>query len=643
MFVHQLLLVGATGLLVAAGVRLAARLSPAPLARLVAAAAVAATAAVIEALALGLVGLGTNAPVLFAAALATWLVARFLIATPASSVWSHLLASWRRSSPGARVAAGAVVGAGLAWTVWLLRYPAFDWDNLVYHIPEVVAWVHTGQPGSIVGVVPGFPYGNLPVTNEVLLAWASGLSRSFVPITVWPALLLALLAASGWLGLRSLRVAPVTAAIATASLCAAPMLTSFQGYGANSDMPALVWLLVAGSLCGAAMRDGQDGLFAPALLAAALGVGTKTTVAPLAGIVMVATAYRLRDRLRRRAGMLLLAFGVAMVVGGTWYVRDLIQHGSPLWPYYATPWGDSLPHLQQPNVTFMDRPLATLRRIGEAGYLTDTFLGGALVLAAAILAPLVVRARAVAAGALATAVSVVLWTVAPDTGAPYPSFPAAEAFHGSLRFLIPSVAVATLTLALATRDSRPRARLFSAVLAIALGLNVVQLFRLGYPRAPSPVTPILGALVGGALLLLAGRSVWRRVPGAVIAALGMTGLSAGLAIGADGFVARRAHLGYGDAELIRWFAAAGRDARPIYSAPIEIVMLAENDLRRGVFAIPRRAPCAQIARRARQGWVIVAKLSTAQLLGSSTAGACVSRWRPVFKGSNSLVFDARSV
>ena len=53
---------------------------------------------------------------------------------------------------------------------------------------------------------------------------------------------------SGWLGLRSLRVPPLPSALAVGSLCAAPMATSFQLNGPNTDFPALVWLVVAGGL-----------------------------------------------------------------------------------------------------------------------------------------------------------------------------------------------------------------------------------------------------------------------------------------------------------------------------------------------------------------------------------------------------------
>ncbi|HEV3228669.1 MAG TPA: hypothetical protein VGY97_04285 [Solirubrobacteraceae bacterium] len=648
--VHHLLLAGALALLLGAGLRVSSRLSAGALERSVAAAAFAAAMATIQALALGLFDLGTSSVALFLGALAVWVTARRLIPAPGVSLGGQLAGAWDGLSPRGRFAAGALAGAGLAWTVWLLRYPAYDWDSLNYHIPEVIAWVQNGSPGSIVEVVPGWPYANLPVVNEVLLSWGSGLARSFVWITIWPSLMLALLAASGWLGLRALRVPVLPAALATTGLCAAPMATSYQANGANTDLPALAWLVAAGALCAASARDERTELLVPALLAAALAVGTKTTVAPLAVIAVGIAVYRSRAHLRPLRVPLMLAAGGALVIGGTWYLRDVIEHGSPTWPYFALPWGDAAPHLAHTDHTFFARPLKTLGHFGDTGYVRDTFLGGLLVLASAVSAAVVQRRRVVAIGAAATGLSVFLWTLGPDTGAPSPDFNYQAAFYGSPRLLMPGVAVATLTVAVAARDAGRRgARLWTGVLGLALLLNVVQLFDLGFPRTPSVATPLVGALLVGLLALAAGRLPWRAVMRPIGAAVGVLTLGAALALAASGFVNRHAHVGsdprvaYGDAALIRWFAGAGGDGRPIYSAPLTVVMLAGDDLGRKVAPIPRRAPCQAFAAHAREGWVVIQKFSTDPLFGPSTTRACVASWRPVSEDPDNWIYDARSL
>lgn len=651
--IHHLLLVASVGLLLAAGGRAASRLTSVALERVVAAAPLAASAAAIQALGLGLVGLGTNPVALFLGACAVWLGARRFIPAAATPLGAGLRDRWMSLSPRYRLIAGVFAGANLAWAAWLLRHPAFNIDSHSYQLPEILAWVRNGAPGSALPILPGFPYEAFPATNEVLLSWGSGIARSFVWLTIWPAILFALLAASGWLGLRSLSVPPLPSGLAVASLCAAPMATSFQLNGPNTDFPALVWLVVAAGLCAACLKGSCPALFLPALLAAALAVGTKTTTAPQIGILVALVVLHFRARLLSLGPRLALATAVALVVGGTWYFRNLVEHGSPLWPFFATPWGDPFPPLlgDPQQFTFFRRPLESLSRFGEPGYVTDTYLGALAVLVGAAVAPLFVRSRLVVGAGAVTAVSAFLWTFAPCTGAPFSRSDPAACFHGSPRLLMPGVAVATLALALAARDAGHRgARIWTALLAVALGLNVWQLFALPFPATPRPSTPLAGALVVGALAFASARLPRRRVSLPIALAVGSVAVAGALSVAASNMVQRHARVGldprspYLDAPLVSLFSdVPAADGRPIYTAPTVIPMLAGNDLARKVEAIPRREDCAAIENRARAGWIVVVKATGDQLLGPSTIRACVRPWSPFYEDESVEVYNARSL
>src|SRR5881409_823744 len=130
LLLHHLLLAGSLGALGGAGVRVASRLSTPALERVVAAAVLAATAAAIDALALGLVGLGARPLALFAAAAATWLAAWRLVPPPSVSLGDQLATAWEGLPSVGRLALGGLAGAGLAWTAWLLQYPGYGWDGL---------------------------------------------------------------------------------------------------------------------------------------------------------------------------------------------------------------------------------------------------------------------------------------------------------------------------------------------------------------------------------------------------------------------------------------------------------------------------------------------------------------------------------
>jgi hypothetical protein len=638
--IAHLMLVGALLSFGLASVRVASRLTEDPLERVVASAAFVASGIVLDALILGLFGLGANPVVLVASAVVTALLTFNAIGPPAVTLGRQLAKWWVSLHPIARLCAGAGVGAWLAWSVWLMRYPAYDFDNLSYHIPEVVAWMHNGHPGSIVSVVPGWPYAYLPVVNEVLLTWGTGIAQSLAWVTAWPALLFAVLPLAGCLGLRNLRVPGLPVVLAVGGLCAAPMLTSYMGNGANTDFPALVWLVVAGALCAASCR--RPMLMIPAVLALGLSVGTKTSTAPLVGLLLVATAIRLRSQLRPLARPLVVACLAAAALGGFWYLRDLVDHGSPTWPYFVTPWGDPAPYVA-PGFTFLQAPLHTLAHFGDGGYLSDTFLGGVLAMAAGVLAAVVTRSRPVALAAGAAAVSALFWAGGPDTGAPGPAFDYTAAFHASPRLLMPAVAAAMLAVALASRRGRGW-WVWTVVLALVLGLNVVQLFGLGFPYVPGAITPIFGAAVGGIAGLLLTRLPATRLlfgPAGLVAAAAAAGLA--LALAAPGLVTRHARIDRSVAPLIAWFAGHGHDSRPIYTSPLTLVMLSGSDLQRVVRPIPRQASCQQIAELARSGWVVVQNLDTDKLFGPSTTRRCVERWRPVLTLAGSRVYDARSV
>src|SRR3954453_5639150 len=410
---HHALLGASVVALALAGLRLASRIAPGGLPRVLSAAAFATAAAVAEALLLGLLGLGGSTAALTIAALATAALTFVLTPAPALPVHEELVASWRERTLPERLLLGAIGGAGLAGAGWQLRYPAIGSAAIHYHLPEMVIFVQGGHPGSIHDVLPGLPVGNYPLTTEVTIGWAMGIARSFVPLTLWPWITLTLTAAAAWAGLRALEVPRIAAGLAAAALCTNPWLLGWQSNGSVTDPPALAWLVVCAALV--AMSGRNRALLVPAVVAAGLAIGGKTTVLPMVVLVLVIglwAGWRARQLpLRPLAVAAVLATGI----GGAWYLRNLVTHGSPFWPLVATPWGDPLPHsVQLVKTSFLDEPRATIDALHHA-YL-DRFGGALLVLAGALLATLAVRRRRVVLAGLATLGGLLLWARAPVTG-----------------------------------------------------------------------------------------------------------------------------------------------------------------------------------------------------------------------------------
>ena len=617
-FTHQILLAASVAALAGAGLRLATVTGALGLTRVVTAVVFGATIAVLEALGLGLVGLGGSPVALAVAAGCTWVAARLRLPNLVTAPRDELVSWWGETPAPVRVGFAAIVGVWLLWAVWLARYPILGADSMIYHVPEVIEWVHNGRPGSISSLFPGYPVGAYPVTNEVLLAWTSGISRSFAPVMLWPALTLALLATAGWVGLRSLRIPRVAAGLAVTTLCLTPALTHWQKNGAHTDLPALAWLVCAGALCAASV--GRPALFSAVVLACGLAVGTKTTTLPLAALVLgLGVAVHRRD-LGAHRRVLALATVAAVGVGGVWYLRNLVLHGSPFWPFVASPWGDPVPEVIAPSgevveqvyTRFLDTPVQTLDFI--LGNWARPFAGGLALIAAALLTPLVVRSRAVIGATVVTALSLVLWMNAPFTG-----ISESDAGSGALttmRYLLPTFTAAALTLCLAARD-RGYARAYAiAALVLALGLTAWQLFDLGYPSAPRPAAVLLGAALAAAIAglaqLLPAQGVdWSRVVRlAPVPAVVLVGLA--LSVAASGFVERYNAANLSESRkffsaspaMFDWFLKRPEylnGDRPIAFTVVMNAALAGDRLQHRIDLVSALEGCAKVQDRLRSG------------------------------------------
>ncbi len=630
----------------AAALRAAALAGAAGLERMVAAAPLAAAAACLECVVLGLAGLGSSPVALSAAAGLTWL-ASLRLPAPAVSVPAELGAWWAQRSRAERAWVGAGGGLFLALCAWLLRYPYVGNDGVTYHLNTVVDFVDSGTPTDLVQSTYAFPTANHPLTNELLLSWPIGIARSFVPATLWTPVALLLAALAAWVGLRALGIGPRVRALAVAALCLLPLNLEHLGEP-NSDTPALMWLLCAAALAAGAGRHPR--MLVPAVLAAGLALGTKTTVLWPLLVALGAGAYLARGHLRRLALPLAFAFAAALVVGGFWYARNLVDHGFPLWPFVEVPWSDPLPRLLELfSHSFLERPRVTLE--GRVDEYVETLAGAVLLIPAALAVPLLAHRREVGAAAAVAAVALLLWAGAPITG--LGDVIGLEEFSiSALRYLLPAMAVVILTLALAARSGGPVGTVASAVLAIAVLWNLVAAARLGFPFLPGLGTLLGGALLGAVMVFVLSlrrpRPSRRRPPRAAIAIATAALAGALLAAPASGWVQRHGAVARTqDAELVRWFAGTGHldDEQPLAFTRIRYAPLAGDRLERDLDLVPQREPCAEARRR---GWVVFGAPFTLPVRGRpgerfpeiAPVERCRFRDRPAYRSALFRVYSS---
>jgi hypothetical protein len=425
-----------------------------------------------------------------------------------------------------------------------------------------------------------------------------------------------------------LSVPRLVAALAVLAVCLVPPLVSWQSNGAMTDPPALAWLVACASLCALARE--RPPLLAPALLAAGLAVGTKTTTAPMALLVLGLAGWHARAELRRLRRPLLLAAAGAGIAGGAWYLRNLIDHGSPFWPILALPWGDAVPaSVDAVDTSFLDRPGATIDRLGD-DYL-ERFGAGLLLIAGGLAAPLLARRREVAWAALATLAGALVWARAPVTGLPEGGV-LAETTFSTTRYLLPVVATGALALALAARHAGRGAIVAMLVLAGAAVLGLMQSLDLGFPIAPSGFTPLAGALAGAAFAVAAG-ALAASAPRSGRARLALPALAvcatALLALPATGYVERHGRTdSLPAAKLARWLAPDARYEQrdhPVLMTPTYAGPLAGDELEHELAALERDEPCARLG----ESWLIVYRAPLAGALPADVA-RCAPGVQPAY-------------
>jgi hypothetical protein len=581
---HQLLLAGAVAALVATGLRVGARAGAQGLERLLAALVVAAALAVLAALGLGAFSAADEPVLLAALAAAAWLAAR--AALPAGGPLGLRLRP--------TLATGALVGLGAGLVLWQLRHPHLGVDGFTYHLPLAAAWATGGDPGSIVGAIDGVPVANYPVTNEVLLSWALSLSGSWVPASVWT-----VVAAVAWLAaldllLRRLGVAGTgVRALALASLAWLPIVSTQVG-GPLTDVVATGWATIAVVLAlGARERPALAGI---ALLAAALAVGTKTTPAVTLLVALGVALWPVRRHARRVAPWLAVGVAAGVLVGLLWPLRNLLDHGSPLWPFVA---GDDPvpPAFDGLDRSFLQDPSVVEGRV--LGYV-EVLAGGLVLLAGALLAPLLVRRRAVALLALGTAGAALVWA-----NAPYTAIDEDGLAEGATRYLLPALVVATVTLAVAAQRAGALARrVLLGVLGLAVALSALRTLALGFPEVPPAGTLlVLAGLGAAAARLLQVPRVRGLVRVRALTRVERALLPVGCALVAavvlagqvDGYVARHAEAGLPDGELLQELERRGvAEDASVAMGPASVALVRGDELTRPVRFLEGDVGCAAV-------------------------------------------------
>lgn len=242
------------------------------------------------------------------------------------------------------VALAAVVLASWAWRLVLaVRLPVLGVLDWQYHLVTVEVWL---QAGHIVRVAQNTWTDGWPAAGELLTTWLAVFTHSdrltgFTSILPVPIAVIATAGLARVFGAGRQTAATVGLMVGCLPALLAMAGTAYVDSAAMASAAATWWLglrMIRGERAAAAVQFG---------IAAGLGLGTKgTNLLLLAPILVAVAALLVREAWQRRAHRRAMASSLAtvssalvpfLVIGASWYIKNLLLHGNPLYPVAIGP------------------------------------------------------------------------------------------------------------------------------------------------------------------------------------------------------------------------------------------------------------------------------------------------------------------
>lgn len=212
--------------------------------------------------------------------------------------------------------------------------PPHHFDALAYHLTAPARFLQTGRLAPL----PDVPYGNLPLTVELL--YGVGLAFGSDAFAQLLHLAFGLLTALTLWSLARRSFDRVTAWLAVALFLGTPLVTVWARV-ANVDLPLACFLLLAVLAIVRAGEVSAEQARRWAILAGIWGgfaLGTKYQAlfaVPILALLLVVDAARARRGWRDMVVRLALFCGPLLLIAAPWYLKNWLLLANPLWPLFV--------------------------------------------------------------------------------------------------------------------------------------------------------------------------------------------------------------------------------------------------------------------------------------------------------------------
>ncbi len=230
----------------------------------------------------------------------------------------------------------------LFWARSSFSAPSIAIDWLVFHMPGVAAWMHTGSLWQIDNYLPDLAPGNYPGNGDVMflattLPWTGDFLAHFA---IYPFLVLTSVATYALAA--ELRAPRAAAAGAAAALASIPVVLQPTLSGGLVDAVMLFGFATGMLFLIRHARNGRTSELVLAGLALGLSFGTKWYAVSSVAIVMAVWLVAMliaRRPIATVARQTAALSGLIALGGGIWLLRNWVESSNPVFPVKVDPFG----------------------------------------------------------------------------------------------------------------------------------------------------------------------------------------------------------------------------------------------------------------------------------------------------------------